>query len=129
MFQTATFTKSPAKTLGSPSSSYETTTTTTVTKKPLLSPQKKSFVREISNSDGSQIQEKETLDTEVSEKKTTIEDSPVRNGNKETYRTTTITEKEEKIHKTQVKEPLTLKICSEKRSAQHFITAVSSRKI
>ena len=64
-----------------------TTTTTTVSKEPLQ--------------DGS-IKEKETIDKEITEKRTTIEDSPVREGNKETYRKTTITEKEEKIHKTQV---------------------------
>ena len=38
---------------------------------------------------------------EVIEKKMTIENSPVREGNKETFTKTTITEKEEKIKKTQ----------------------------
>ena len=44
---------------------------------------------------------KETFDREVTERKTTIEDSPVREGNVERIKRTTITEKEEKIHKTQ----------------------------
>ncbi len=44
----------------------------------------------------------QVLDRQVVETKTTIEDaSPVRDGNKETFTKTTITEKEEKIHKRQ----------------------------
>jgi hypothetical protein len=45
---------------------------------------------------------KETFNREVTEKKTTIESSPVREGNRETFSKTTITEKEEKIHKEEV---------------------------
>ena len=111
-FQTSTFTKSPVKAVDLPSSSRTTTTTTTRTD---VSPHR-SYVREISKEDGS-IKEKETVDKEVIEKKTTIEDSPVREGNKETYRKTTITEKEEKIHKTQVR------IIS---CAPHFLTHLGS---
>ncbi len=43
--------------------------------------------------------EEKTLSKEVTEKRTTVEGSPVREGNKETYTKTTITEKEEKVHK------------------------------
>ncbi len=45
--------------------------------------------------------QEETLSREVTEKKTTVEGSPVRDGNRETFTKTTITEKEEKVHKTQ----------------------------
>ena len=75
-----------------------TTTTTTVTKSG--SPEVEVAVEATEDNAGVE-KKKETFDREVTERKTTIEDSPVREGNVERIKRTTITEKEEKIHKTQ----------------------------
>lgn len=83
----------------SPSGIRTTTTTTTVTKSGSPAPSIEMATEE--NMDGIE-KKKETFDRELKETKTTIEDSPVRRGNMESYKKTTITEKEEKIHKTQV---------------------------
>lgn len=52
--------------------------------------------------DGTKEQSQETYNREVTEKKTTIVDEPKVSGNKETFKKTTITEKEETIQKTEI---------------------------
>ena len=97
-----TFSPAPAakKTPTRPTSPsrIRTTTTTTVT---TTRPPSVELAEEATEDTGVE-KKKETFDREVTETRTTIEDSPVRDGDREFVKKTTITEKEEKIHKTQV---------------------------
>ena len=95
-FQTSTRTS-----ISSPLVKSPTGIRTTVTKTTTVTSPKKHEV-EVNVEGPSTSKKEETFNKEVTETKTTIEDSPVREGNRERFKRTTITEKEEKIHKTQV---------------------------